>query len=254
MKVSFLGTGTSQGVPIIACNCAVCQSNDPRDKRLRSSVLVEKNGFQIVIDTGPDFRQQMLREKVEKLDAVVFTHEHKDHIAGFDDIRGFNWREKKPMEVYGNMNVEFALKRDFHYAFGESKYPGVPKLNLHVIDKEPFKIGPLEIRPIEVMHYKLPVLGFRIEDFTYITDANFISDSEKEKIKGSRILVLNALKKSEHISHFSLNEAIDLAKELDIEKTYFTHISHQMGFHSEVSKDLPVDIELAYDELQIFID
>jgi phosphoribosyl 1,2-cyclic phosphate phosphodiesterase len=254
MKVSFLGTGTSQGVPIIACNCAVCQSNDPRDKRLRSSVLVEKNGFQIVIDTGPDFRQQMLREKVEKLDAVVFTHEHKDHIAGFDDIRGFNWREKKPMEVYGNMNVEFALKRDFHYAFGESKYPGVPKLNLHVIDKEPFKIGPLEIRPIEVMHYKLPVLGFRIEDFTYITDANFISDSEKEKIKGSRILVLNALKKSEHISHFSLNEAIDLAKELDVEKTYFTHISHQMGFHSEVSKDLPVDIELAYDELQIFID
>ena len=254
MKVSFLGTGTSQGVPIIACNCAVCQSNDPRDKRLRSSVLVEKNGFQIVIDTGPDFRRQMLREKVEKLDAVVFTHEHKDHLAGFDDIRGFNWREKKPMEVYGNMNVEFALKRDFHYAFGESKYPGVPKLNLHVIDKEPFKIGPLEIRPIEVMHYKLPVLGFRIEDFTYITDANFISDSEKEKIKGSRILVLNALKKSEHISHFSLNEAIDLAKELDVEKTYFTHISHQMGFHSEVSKDLPVDIELAYDELQIFID
>jgi phosphoribosyl 1,2-cyclic phosphate phosphodiesterase len=254
MKVSFLGTGTSQGVPIIACNCAVCQSNDPRDKRLRSSVLVEKNGFQIVIDTGPDFRQQMLREKVEKLDAVVFTHEHKDHLAGFDDIRGFNWREKKPMEVYGNMNVEFALKRDFHYAFGESKYPGVPKLNLHVIDKEPFKIGPLEIRPIEVMHYKLPVLGFRIEDFTYITDANFISDSEKEKIKGSRILVLNALKKSEHISHFSLNEAIDLAKELHVEKTYFTHISHQMGFHSEVSKDLPVDIELAYDELQIFID
>ena len=254
MKVSFLGTGTSQGVPIIACNCAVCQSNDPRDKRLRSSVLVEKNGFQIVIDTGPDFRQQMLREKVEKLDAVVFTHEHKDHIAGFDDIRGFNWREKKPMEVYGNMNVEFALKRDFHYAFGESKYPGVPKLNLHVIDKEPFKIGPLEIRPIEVMHYKLPVLGFRIEDFTYITDANFISDSEKEKIKGSRMLVLNALKKSEHMSHFSLNEAIDLAKELDVEKTYFTHISHQMGFHSEVSKDLPVDIELAYDELQIFID
>ena len=254
MKVSFLGTGTSQGLPIIACNCAVCQSNDPRDKRLRSSVLVEKNGFQIVIDTGPDFRQQMLREKVEKLDAVVFTHEHKDHLAGFDDIRGFNWREKKPMEVYGNMNVEFALKRDFHYAFGESKYPGVPKLNLHVIDKEPFKIGPLEIRPIEVMHYKLPVLGFRIEDFTYITDANFISDSEKEKIKGSRILVLNALKKSEHISHFSLNEAIDLAKELDVEKTYFTNISHQMGFHSEVSKDLPVDIELAYDELQIFID
>lgn len=254
MKVSFLGTGTSQGVPIIACNCAVCQSNDPRDKRLRSSVLVEKNGFQIVIDTGPDFRQQMLREKIEKLDAVVFTHEHKDHTAGFDDIRGFNWREKKPMEVYGNKNVELALKRDFHYAFGERKYPGVPKLNLHVIDKEPFKIGPLEIRPIEVMHYKLPVLGFRIEDFTYITDANYISDSEKEKIKGSRVLVLNALKKSEHISHFSLDEAIDLAKELEVEKTYFTHISHQMGFHSEVSEDLPQDIELAYDELQIFID
>ena len=253
MKVSFLGTGTSQGVPIIACSCEVCISIDPRDKRLRSSVLIEKDGFQIVIDTGPDFRQQMLREKVEKLDAVVFTHEHKDHIAGFDDIRGFNWREKKPMEVYGNQNVEIALKRDFHYAFGENKYPGVPKLNLHVIDNKPFNIGPMEIIPIEVMHYRLPVLGFRIDDFTYITDANYISDTEKEKIKGSKVMVLNALKKSEHISHFSLEEAVSLAKELEVEKTYFTHISHQMGFHSEVSEDLPSGIELAYDELQILI-
>ena len=254
MKVSFLGTGTSQGVPIIACSCDVCKSNDPRDKRLRSSVLIEEDGFQIVIDTGPDFRQQMLREKVEKLDAVIFTHEHKDHIAGFDDIRGFNWREKKPMEVYGNLQVEKALKRDFHYAFGENKYPGVPKLNLHTIDNKPFILGPLEIIPIEVMHYKLPVFGFRIGDFTYITDANYINDLEKEKIKGSRVLVLNALKKSEHISHFSLNQAIELAAELNVEKTYFTHISHQMGFHSEVSKDLPSGVELAYDELQILID
>ena len=152
----------------------------------------------------------MLRGKVEKLDAVVFTHEHKDHIAGFDDIRGFNWREKKPMEVYGNHNVEISLKRDFHYAFGENKYPGVPNLNFHLIDNKPFKIGPMEIIPIEVMHYRLPVLGFRIDDFTYITDANYISDTEKEKIKGSQVLVLNALKKSEHISHFSLEEAVGL--------------------------------------------
>lgn len=254
MKVTFLGTGTSQGVPIIACDCEVCNSKDPRDRRLRSSVLIHYNDLQIIIDTGPDFRQQMLREKVTQLDAVVFTHEHKDHIAGFDDIRGFNWKDKKPMEVYGNQQVELALKRDFHYAFSEKKYPGVPSLNLHIIDNQTFEIQGTPIIPIEVMHYKLPVLGFRIGDFTYITDANFISEEEKEKIRGSKVLVLNALKKSEHISHFSLKEAMVLADELDVEKTYFTHISHHMGFHENVSEELPSHMELAYDELQIHID
>jgi phosphoribosyl 1,2-cyclic phosphate phosphodiesterase len=254
MKVTFLGTGTSQGVPIIACDCEVCNSKDPRDRRLRSSVLIHYNDLQIIIDTGPDFRQQMLREKVTQLDAVVFTHEHKDHMAGFDDIRGFNWKDKKPMEVYGNQQVELALKRDFHYAFSEKKYPGVPSLNLHIIDNQTFEIQGTPIIPIEVMHYKLPVLGFRIGDFTYITDANFISEEEKEKIRGSKVLVLNALKKSEHISHFSLKEAMVLADELDVEKTYFTHISHHMGFHENVSEELPSHMELAYDELQIHID
>ncbi len=254
MKVTFLGTGTSQGVPIIACDCEVCNSKDPRDRRLRSSVLIHYNDLQIIIDTGPDFRQQMLREKVTQLDAVVFTHEHKDHTAGFDDIRGFNWKDKKPMEVYGNQQVELALKRDFHYAFSEKKYPGVPSLNLHIIDNQTFEIQGTPIIPIEVMHYKLPVLGFRIGDFTYITDANFISEEEKEKIRGSKVLVLNALKKSEHISHFSLKEAMVLADELDVEKTYFTHISHHMGFHENVSEELPSHMELAYDELQIHID
>jgi len=254
MKVTFLGTGTSQGVPIIACDCEVCNSKDPRDCRLRSSVLIHYNDLQIIIDTGPDFRQQMLREKVTQLDAVVFTHEHKDHMAGFDDIRGFNWKDKKPMEVYGNQQVELALKRDFHYAFSEKKYPGVPSLNLHIIDNQTFEIQGTPIIPIEVMHYKLPVLGFRIGDFTYITDANFISEEEKEKIRGSKVLVLNALKKSKHISHFSLKEAMVLADELDVEKTYFTHISHHMGFHENVSEELPSHMELAYDELQIHID
>ena len=254
MKVTFLGTGTSQGVPIIACDCEVCNSKDPRDRRLRSSVLIHYNDLQIIIDTGPDFRQQMLREKVTQLDAVVFTHEHKDHMAGFDDIRGFNWKDKKPMEVYGNQQVELALKRDFHYAFSEKKYPGVPSLNFHIIDNQTFEIQGTPIIPIEVMHYKLPVLGFRIGDFTYITDANYISEEEKEKIRGSKVLVLNALKKSEHISHFSLKEAMVLADELDVEKTYFTHISHHMGFHENVSEELPSHMELAYDELQIHID
>lgn len=254
MLVTFLGTGTSQGVPIIACDCSVCKSSDVKDKRLRSSVLIQYNDVQFVIDTGPDFRQQMLRENVTRLDAVLFTHEHKDHTAGFDDIRGFNWKAKKPMDVYGNERVEQALKRDFHYAFSEKKYPGVPDLNLHTLKNEPFEASGVKIIPIEVMHYKLPVFGFRIGDFTYITDANFISNQEKEKIKGSKVLVLNALRQSDHISHFSLEEAITLSKELKVERTYFTHISHQMGFHKHVSDELPPGIELAYDSLQISVD
>ena len=251
MKVTFLGTGTSQGVPIIACKCAVCTSTNAKDKRLRSSVLIETEHTNIVIDTGPDFRQQMLREDVSKLDAVVFTHGHKDHTAGFDDIRGFNFMQQRPMDVYADLRVEEVLHRDFYYAFEKNTYPGVPKLNLHRITNRPFMVDDVEVLPIEVRHYKLPVFGFRIGDFTYITDANFIPDTEKEKIRGSKVLVLNALRKKDHISHFTLNEAIALAQELKVEKAFFTHISHQMGFHAEVDAELPEGMFLAYDGLKV---
>ena len=251
MKVTFLGTGTSQGVPIITCTCAVCSSTDPRDNRLRTSVLIETEHTNIVVDTGPDFRQQMLRENVQKVDAIVFTHGHKDHTAGFDDIRGFNWKTKEAMEVYANEEVEIVLKRDFHYAFAEHKYPGVPNLNLNVIQNKNFMIRDVAITPIEVLHYKLPVFGYRIGDFSYITDANFISDSEKEKLKGSKVLVLNALRKSEHISHFTLDQAVAIAREIGAEQTYLIHMSHQMGLHAEVDSELPDGINLAYDGLAV---
>ena len=251
MKVTFLGTGTSQGVPIITCTCAVCSSTDPRDNRLRTSVLIETEHTNIVLDTGPDFRQQMLRENVQKVDAIVFTHGHKDHTAGFDDIRGFNWKTKEAMEVYANEEVEIVLKRDFHYAFAEHKYPGVPNLNLNVIQNKNFMIRDVAITPIEVLHYKLPVFGYRIGNFSYITDANFISDSEKEKLKGSKVLVLNALRKSEHISHFTLDQAVAIAREIGAEQTYLIHMSHQMGLHAEVDSELPEGINLAYDGLAV---
>ncbi len=249
LKVTFLGTGTSQGIPIIACECPVCSSPDSKDKRLRSSVLVETENTSFIIDTGPDFRQQMLRKQVKRLDAVVFTHDHKDHTAGFDDIRGFNWASKKPMEVFANEQVKDTLKRDFHYAFAAKKYPGVPNLNLHVIENRSFFIGDLELTPIEVLHHKLPVFGYRVGDFTYITDANYISEEEKQKIKGTKVLVLNALRKTDHISHFSLEQAIALSLEVGAERTYFTHLSHQMGFHAEVNSQLPEGMEIAYDGL-----
>lgn len=249
MKINFLGTGTSQGVPVIACDCEVCLSANPKDARLRSSVMVEVNGEVVVIDTGPDFRQQMLRAKASQLDAVVFTHEHKDHIAGLDDVRAFNFKQKKAMNLYGTEDVEDALKRDFHYAFADNKYPGVPDLVYHRISNEPFDVGDIVFTPIQVMHYRMPVLGFRIEDFTYITDANFISEEEKEKIHGSKVLVLNALRKDLHISHFNLDQAIKLVQELKPEAAYFTHISHLLGKHEEVSAELPENIHLAFDGL-----
>ena len=251
MTITFLGTGTSQGVPVIACNCEVCTSADARDNRLRTSIMIEDKGKVIVVDSGPDFRQQMLRANVQRLDAIVFTHEHKDHIAGLDDIRAFNYRQKGPIDVYGDLRVQAALKREFYYIFEEFKYPGIPQLNLHTIGSKQFNIGHINFIPIEVLHYKLPVLGFRINDFTYITDAKTIADEEREKIKGSKVLVINALQKENHISHFTLDEAISFAKEVGAEKTYLTHISHRLGKHQDVNNELPPGIELAYDGLQL---
>jgi phosphoribosyl 1,2-cyclic phosphate phosphodiesterase len=251
VQITFLGTGTSQGVPIIACTCDVCKSVDRKDKRLRTSILVEVNNQSFVIDTGPDFRQQMLRENVKQLDAVIFTHEHKDHTAGFDDIRPFNFINHKKIDVYASVRVQDALKREFAYIFSDFKYPGIPEINLHLLENKLTIVHGVEFLPIEVMHYKLPVFGFRIKDFTYITDANYISEKEKEKIIGTKVLVLNALRKETHISHFNMEEAIKLVEELKPEKAYFTHISHQLGLHTIVSKELPSSIELAYDGLKI---
>ena len=252
MIVTFLGTGTSQGVPVIACGCEVCTSADSRDKRLRSSIMLQGDKT-VVIDSGPDFRYQMLREKVQHLDAIVFTHEHKDHVAGTDDVRAFNYKQNQAMDMYADERVQIALKREFPYVFAEYQYPGIPKFNLHTITNEPFNIGDFTFIPIEVMHYKLAVKGYRINDFTYITDAKTISEAEKEKIKGSKILVINALQKETHISHFTLAEAIAFSNEIGAEKTYFTHISHRLGRHEDVSKELPLGIELAYDGLKLHI-
>ncbi len=253
VKITFLGTGTSQGVPIIACECEVCTSADKRDNRLRSSILVETETTRFIIDSGPDFRQQLLREKVKRLDAVVFTHEHKDHIAGLDEVKAFNFINKMVMPVYATKRVQQALHREFAYIFSEEKYPGIPEINVIDFDNEPFYIGNILLQPINVLHYKLPVKGFRINDFAYITDANFISVEEKEKLKNLNVLVLNALRREPHISHFTFEEAIELVKELKPKKAYLTHISHQLGIHVEVSKELPGNIELAVDGLQLII-
>lgn len=253
IKVTFLGTGTSQGVPMIACNCEVCLSSDPRDKRLRSSVLIETDEVNFVIDTGPDFRYQMLREKVTKLDAVLYTHEHKDHIAGLDDIRGFNYWMKKPMDIYATEQVQFALKREFHYAFETNKYPGVPQLNLKTIENSPFDMGNLKIIPIQLTHYKMPVFGYRIGKFAYITDANNITDEELEKLKGVEVLVINALRKTKHISHFTLKEALAIIEKINPKRAFLTHFSHQMGKYVDVVKELPENVLPAHDRLVIEI-
>ena len=234
---------------MIACNCEVCSSNDPKDTRLRPSIMVQSLTTTIVVDSTPDFRYQMLRENVKKLDAVLFTHPHKDHIAGLDDVRAFNFFYKPVMQIYANSLTEEAIKREFSYAFADKKYPGVPELNLNTITNDPFVIGDIPIQPILVWHLKMPVLGFRFGKFTYITDANRIDEAEKEKIKGSEALVLNALRKQHHISHYTLAEAIDVAQELKISKAYFTHISHQLGLHEEIEAELPDGIHLAYDGL-----
>ncbi|MFN0031655.1 MAG: MBL fold metallo-hydrolase [Flavobacteriales bacterium] len=251
LNITFLGTGTSQGIPVIACPCSVCTSADVRDVRTRASIMLSCDNQNMVIDTGPDFRQQMLREKVKSIAGIVFTHEHKDHIAGLDEVRAFNYFNQWRAQVYCTPQVEIALRREFAYAFENKDYPGIPEIDIINIDNTPFMAGGITFLPIEVMHMKLKVFGYRVGDFTYITDANYISETEKEKIKGSRILVLNALRKQEHPSHFNLQQAIELAQEIGAEKSYFTHISHQLGLHAEVAQELPAHMMLAYDGLKI---
>jgi len=236
---------------MIACECPVCTSTNSKDKRLRCSILVESAATTFVVDTGPDFREQMLRYKVKKLDGVLFTHPHKDHVAGLDDVKAYNFFQKKTMELYANSLTEEALRREFYYAFSDTKYPGVPELNLNTITEEPFFIGDIPVMPVLTWHLKMPVLGFRFGKFTYITDANRIEESELDKIRGSEVMVVNALRKQSHISHFSLGEAIEIVQGLKVPTAYFTHISHQMGLHEEVESELPGGIHLSYDGLHL---
>lgn len=236
---------------MIGCECEVCISTDKKDNRLRSSIMVQSAKTTLVVDTGPDFRYQMLRQKVKHLDAIVFTHPHKDHLAGLDDVKAFNFHAKKPMNLYADSLTEEALRRDFHYAFTDTKYPGIPELNLNTITLDPFIVGDIPIVPILVWHLKMPVMGFRFGKFTYITDANRIDDNEREKIRGSEVMVLNALRKNKHISHFTLEEAIDVVNELKVPAAYFTHISHQLGRHKDIESELPEGIHLAYDGLEL---
>lgn len=254
LKITFLGTGTSSGVPMIGCDCEVCRSTDKKDKRLRSSIIVQSETTCFVVDTTPDFRYQVLRAGIKKLDAVLFTHPHKDHVAGLDDVRAYNYFQQKPIDVYANSLTEEALKREFAYAFSDKKYPGIPEINLNTIDDSPFYIGDIPVIPVLVWHLKMPVLGFRFGNFTYITDANKIEEEEKEKIKGSEAMVLNALRHKPHISHYTLEEAMNIVQELGVPRAYFTHISHQLGLHTEVNKTLPSGIELAWDGLELSFD
>jgi len=252
VKITFLGTGTSQGVPVIACECNTCTSEDPHDKRLRTSLLLEADNVTILFDAGPDFRQQMLREKVTRLDAIILTHEHKDHIAGLDDVRAFNYKSQAAIDIFAEDRVQKAIRKEYSYVFSEIQYPGIPKMRLNPIPEHGFRVKGLEIIPIRVFHYHLPVFGFRIGNFAYITDANYIPEESKEKLFGVKYFVINALRKEKHISHFSLREAIDIIREISPKKSFITHISHQMGYHDEVSKELPKGIFLAYDGMTVY--
>jgi len=251
VKITFLGTGTSQGVPVIACECDTCRSTDPRDKRLRTSLLLKTDNVSLLFDAGPDFRQQMLKEKVARLDAIILTHEHKDHIAGLDDVRAFNYKSQAAIAIYSEERVQKAIRKEYSYVFSEIQYPGVPKMKLFPVPEQGFRIKELEIIPIRAFHYHLPVYGFRTGDFAYITDANYIPEESKEKLYGVKYLVINALRKEKHISHFSLREALDFIREISPKKAFITHISHQMGCHAQVSKELPKGTCLAYDGLTV---
>ena len=251
MTIEFLGTGTSQGIPVVTCRCAVCRSSDHRDKRLRTSALVRAEGRTILIDAGPDLREQMLCSEVDRLDGVLLTHEHMDHIGGIDELRAFNFHQGRAMDLHADPRTQLAIRRMYHYAFGKERYPGVPELELCDIPDGTFHIAGIPILPIEVMHYMLPVLGFRVGDLTYITDAKTIAPEEKEKAMNSDVLVLNALRKEPHISHLNLDEALGLIAELRPARAYLTHISHLLGAHAEISAELPRNVHLAYDGLVV---
>ena len=251
MIVTFLGTGTSQGIPVIRCDCEVCRSLDFRDKRLRCSIHISIEEKSFIIDSGPDFRQQVLRERINSLNALIFTHQHKDHTAGMDDVRSYNFIHQRHVPVYGTKQVLKQLQQEFEYIFSDEKYPGIPLIDLHEIENKPFTIEGVQFIPVEVFHYKLPVFGYRVNDFTYITDANRIPDAEKEKIRGSKIVVLNALQKTEHISHFNLKEAVEVLEDLKPEKAYLIHLGHKMGLHRDVEKELPPFVRIAYDGLKL---
>lgn len=251
MKLTVLGSGTSQGIPVIACDCEVCASSDKRDKRLRCSALLEIDGKNIVIDAGPDFRYQMLRAGVRDIRAILLTHEHKDHIGGLDDVRAFNWVKHGPIDVYANLRTKEVVFKDYSYAFSEYRYPGVPEINMHVIGHRPFQIDEIEIIPIPVMHHKLPVTGFRIGNFAYLTDANAIPENSMEKLDGIEYLVINALRKESHLSHFTLAQAVEVARTLKVKQAWLTHVGHQMGLAREVETELPPHIHLAYDMMQV---
>ena len=253
MKLTFLGTGTSQGVPVVACQCAVCLSENPKDKRLRASVMIETEGQCLVVDAGPDFRQQMLTHQVRHLNGILITHEHVDHIFGLDDIRAFNWVQKQATDIYAEERVQIAIRRIFDYVFSTWKYPGIPQMHLHLIENSSFMINDLEIIPVRGYHYKLPVFGFRFGKIAYVTDVNHLEDAEIEKLRGLDVLVLNALRKEDHISHYSLNQALEVIAEVKPGKAYLTHLSHQMGFYDEVQAELPENVFLAYDGLEITI-
>jgi phosphoribosyl 1,2-cyclic phosphate phosphodiesterase len=250
-SITFLGTGTSQGIPMICCKCPVCTSKDPKDKRLRTSAYIEYEGLKLVIDAGPDFRQQMLREDICKIDAILLTHQHKDHTGGLDDVRAYNYFQHIGMPIYSEERVQNSLRQEYAYAFKEEKYPGVPDYDLHTIDENPFTIKEIEIIPIRAMHYTLPVLGFRFGKLGYITDANYISDAEIEKLKGVSVFVINTIRREPHISHFSLSQAIAVCEKVGARRSYLTHLSHQIECHSELAKALPDGISPAYDGLKV---
>ena len=253
MKVTILGSGTSQGVPVIACDCDVCLSKDPKDKRLRTSIMVEVDNNTIVIDTGPDFRTQMLNEKVQKLDAVLFTHEHKDHVAGLDDVRAFNYKWKKDIEVYATERVSDALKREFHYVFSDVRYPGTPRVNMNLISNTDFYINKTKVKPIEALHHRLPIFGYKIKNLAYLTDVSYISSSEKKKLFGVDLLIIDALRKEQHLSHFSLNQALKLIDEVKPKNSRLIHMSHYIGKHSDLVKELPLNVLPSYDGEVIFL-
>ena len=259
-KITFLGTGTSQGIPMIGCSCPVCKSNDSRDNRLRTSALIEYEGFRILIDCGPDFRQQMLRESITDIDAVILTHQHKDHTGGMDDIRAFNYFRKEAFPIYAEEYVQESLKMEYSYAFAEHKYPGVPEYKLHTIDEKTFTINKIfpdnstktiSITPIRVLHYKLPILGFRFGNMAYITDGSYIPESQFEKLNGIELLIINTVRKEKHISHFSLSEALEIIEKVAAPRNYLTHMSHQIGTHRQLEELLPENVAPAYDGLKL---